>query len=461
MDKFLLFALFLSVMGCKKSENQTDTVHFAGEIVNPTSEYVVLLKGRHVVDTAQLDSNNRFSFILDSIEGGLYNFKHEPEHQYVYLEKGDSLLLRLNTSDFDESLIFSGTNEVVNNFMLDLFLADEEVENNMNDNYYELDANEFSREIEKLRKDKLRHLDEVRAESYMSDKAYNIVKASINYTFYRFKEIYPFAHKRKLRETTIHEMPVGFYEYRKNIDYNNEELVYLRPYYNFMKSHFGNVSYMTCARACDSNGVSKKNQLHYNKHKLKVIDSLVKAKELRDNLFRNVAIDFLLKSHDSPQNNELFIREFSMVSANNAHQQEINNLYSAVQNISPNSPVPHVQLVNLSGSTVALSDLSKNKKTIFYFWSSSNKRHYENIFKRVAKLEEDNVPYDLVGINIKTDANEWKGILNTYNLDASKQFMASDSKDVTERLVVWPMNKCIVTNDLVIVDAFSNIYNNF
>ena len=461
MNKFLLFALIINILSCKNTEINTHTVRFAGEIVNPTSEYVVLMKGRHVVDSAKLDGNNRFSFVLDSIENGLYNFQHEPEHQYVYLERGDSLLFRLNTSDFDESLVFSGTNEVVNNFMLELFLADEQVESDMHNTYYELGADDFSKEIEKLRTEKLRYLDEVRSESYMSDKAYEIVRASINYTYYRFKEIYPFAHKRKLRETVVQDMPTGFYDYRKDINYNNEDLVYLRPYYNFMKSHFGNVSYMTCANACDTNGVAIKNHLHFNKHKLRVIDSLVKTKDLRDNLFRNVAIDFLLRSHDIPENNALFLKEFELVSANNAHHNEISNLYHAVQSISPNNPVPQIPLLNFKGDTVKMADLSKDRKTIYYFWSSRDKRHYENIFKRVAELEGQKVAYDLVGINIKSDPNEWKGIINTYNLDTSKQFRASDGKEVTEKLVVWPLNKCIVTHDVVIVDAFSNIYNRF
>lgn len=461
MYKFLLFALFLTTLGCKKTENNTHTVRFAGEIVNPTSEYVVLMKGRHVIDSAKLDGRNMFSFMLDSIENGLYNFQHEPEHQYVYLERGDSLLVRLNTSDFDESLVFSGTNEVVNNFMLELFLADEEVENIMHDKYYELDVDDFSTEIEKLRKEKLGYLDEVRSESYMSDKAYEIVKASINYTFYRFKEIYPFAHKKKMGQQVVHEMPEGFYAYRKHINYNNDDLVYLRPYYNFMKSHFGNISYMTCAQGCDTNGIGLRNPLHFNRHKLLVIDSLVQTKELRDNLFRNVAIDYLLRSHDAPHNNEVFIKEFEAVSANNAHQDEITSLYKAIQNISPNNPVPQVELLNFKGDTVAMADISKNRKTIYYFWSSSNKRHYEDIFKRVTELNGQNVSYDLVGINLRAESNEWKGIIRHYQLDPEKQFMAMNTKDATEKLVVWPMNKCIVTHDVVIVDAFSNIYNRF
>ena len=50
------------------------------------------------------------------------------------------------------------------------------------------------------------------------------------------------------------------------------------------------------------------NQLHFNRHQLKLIDSLVKQQTLRDNLFRTVAFEYLLKN-DSDENYTLFIKQ--------------------------------------------------------------------------------------------------------------------------------------------------------
>ncbi|GAW90036.1 hypothetical protein FPS14_contig00038-0012 [Flavobacterium psychrophilum] len=38
----------------------------------------------------------------------MYTFKHEPEYQQIYFEKNDSLMVRLNTNEFDNSLTFCG-----------------------------------------------------------------------------------------------------------------------------------------------------------------------------------------------------------------------------------------------------------------------------------------------------------------------------------------------------------------
>ena len=158
-------------------------------------------------------------------------------------------------------------------------------------------------------------------------------------------EIYPFEHKRKLREDAIHELPKEFYSYRKNIDYDNAHINYLRPYYDFMKFHFGNLSYMSCSHDCGVEGKIVKKQLHFNEHKLHLIDSLVKGKELRDNLFRNVAFNYLLKEHNEPANNEVFIAKFQEVSGNNVHIKEIETLYNGIRKIQPSEKLPNIEVI--------------------------------------------------------------------------------------------------------------------
>ncbi|MBC8882761.1 hypothetical protein H9X57_03310 [Flavobacterium piscinae] len=39
---------------------------------------------------------------------GMYTFKYEPEYQYVYFDKNDSLMVRINPVEFDESIVYCG-----------------------------------------------------------------------------------------------------------------------------------------------------------------------------------------------------------------------------------------------------------------------------------------------------------------------------------------------------------------
>ncbi|WP_396634305.1 transaldolase [Maribacter sp. R86514] len=460
MIRILLSTCVALLVGCSTAKKDSDTVLFAGEIVNPTSDQVILLKGGIKVDSAKLDDKNRFKFRLNSIENGLYHFNLAPEHQYVYLEKGDSLMVRLNTIYFDESLVFSGSNEETNNFLLELFLATEEEDADMYSEYYKLEPLDFLDKVSSLKQDKVDKLAELNSESQLSNEAIKLLNGSINYTYNRYKEIYPFRHKSKTAEENFHELPQNFYDYRNQLNYGDNTLTYLRPYYDFMKAHLGNLAYMSCLKGCTKEHKQKGKQLHYKKHKLHLIDSLVVEKELRDNLFRNVAFDYLLKKKDAPENTEIFLNEFKKVSKNNMHIEEIENLYQGIANLQPSKTIPNLNVINFENDTTTLTEIAADRKVLFYFWSGTNRRQYKNIFKRIAILKEKKPDHELIGINIKTEYAQWKNIIANQGVDPSLQYQSNDFKELTEKLVLYPMNKAIITDNSVIVDGFSNIYNN-
>ena len=117
MTRLLLSLSLISVLACSEKSGECPSIVLNGEIVNPTSDFVVLYRDDMVIDSAKLDEDHHFSFNLQGIEEGLYHFDHSPELQYVYLQEGDSIVIRLNTLEFDESLVFSGKGAAINNFL--------------------------------------------------------------------------------------------------------------------------------------------------------------------------------------------------------------------------------------------------------------------------------------------------------------------------------------------------------
>ncbi|MBT8221631.1 MAG: transaldolase, partial [Eudoraea sp.] len=408
MTRFLFCLCILFVWSCGEKDSNTSSVFFAGEIVNPTTNKVVLYKGDTPLDTAFLDMSNRFVMKLDSVSEGLHHFQHHPEEQYVYLEKGDSIQLRLNTINFDESLVFSGTGEAINNFMVEMFLAAEKEEQEIYD-LYQLEPETFAAKMDSLREMKLSSLEVINAEADLSKEAFKMANAGIVYGSYIYMEAYPFYHRRKTGEKTMHNLPDNFYSYRNIIDFNDEDLTYLRPYYNFMKYHLGNLSYMECKSDCGDRHMSAGRRLHLNRHKLRLIDSLVQQRELRDNLYRNVAMDYLLK-RDTEENLSQFMADFKKLSANNRHMAEINRLYEGIKRMQPNMSLPELVLYSAEEKPVALSELSNGKKTVFYFWSGSEMGHFRNINKRIGKLSVQYPDHNFIGINLRTDMARWQSL---------------------------------------------------
>ncbi|MDZ7614842.1 MAG: hypothetical protein U5K51_14970 [Flavobacteriaceae bacterium] len=129
-----LTTFLLTAIGCKKAEENPRT-YFGGKITNPKGAYVYFLKNEEVLDSAKINVSNKFLFQLDSLSAGLYTFKHGPEFQYIFLEPQDSVLLYLNAWNFDESIIFSGKGAGKNNFLINAFLENEEIENSFKANY--------------------------------------------------------------------------------------------------------------------------------------------------------------------------------------------------------------------------------------------------------------------------------------------------------------------------------------
>ena len=448
---------FLACLGCGETVKKASSVYFAGEIVNPNDDYVVLYKGNDVVDSVRLDEKRRFSFVLTATENGLYHFKHGREQQYVYLQGGDSLLVRLNTIDFDESLVFSGTGEEINNFLLELFLANE-AETSQIKSYYKLEPMDFQKRINHLRKEKHDALKSLEAELRLPKEAVGIVSASIDYAYRTYFERYPFRHGQHSRNAALDNLPPDFYDYRDELDFDNKDLTYLRPYYHFMIAHFGNLAYMACRKDCRTEEGEVIAPLHFNGHKLRLIDSLVKESELKDNLFRNVTFQYLLKDRDNAENHAAFIKQFRRYRANNRHIGEIDKLYQGISNLQPGKPIPDVAVIDYNGNKVSIRDIAKHKRTVFYFWSGLEEGHFKSIVKRVRKLESENPEYYFVGLNLKTTEGDWKTVMARHELAKDHQFRAENWKELTEKLIVYPMNKCIVTKNSVIVDAFADIY---
>lgn len=460
MVRLILGLTVLSTLAsCSDSSQTNSTIYFGGEIVNPTSDYVVLYHNDTYVDSVKLDDRNHFAFKFDNIEEGLYHFDHAPELQYVYLSEGDSLLARLNTVEFDESLVYSGKGSDINNFLMEIFLRNENEEAVVK-GFYGLDPKAFSQKIDSLHSLKVKHLKELATESEFSPRAYAMAEASIDYNTYITKEKYPFYHKKETGEETIRDLDDSFYEYRKKIDLDNKDLTFFRPYFDFMKWHFGNMSYTACLKDCASdNKEPVMDRLHFNKHKLTLVDSLVHQVELRDILFRNVAMDYLLREHKTSEKATAFIEKFKNLSSNGEHKEEIDLLYEGIKNLQPNTALPNLMVKNFNNEEVSIKELANNKKnTVFYFWTAEQKRHFRNVNQHITSLEEKYPHYNFIGINLRTNFTQWQQLMGEYKLDTSKQYFGENFKELQMAMIIDGLNKCVIAKDTVIVDGFANLY---
>jgi hypothetical protein len=193
---------------------ENHVAYFGGEIENPKNNFVVFLKNDKVVDTFYLDENNRFFHKFDSLTPGLYSFKHDPEYQYVFFDKNDSLMIRLNSNDFDNTLMFCGRGDEKNNFMMELYLKDLKLKNELF-NVYEKPEKIFSKYIDSSNQNIKNLYNKRKSFINWSEEFDEVAKANILLNYAYKKEVFPIVHEFKTGENIKTKLPKSYYNYRK------------------------------------------------------------------------------------------------------------------------------------------------------------------------------------------------------------------------------------------------------
>ena len=241
----LLTIIFIS---CKSVDNENASTYFGGQIVNPIGNFITLMKGDIPIDTIYLNKDNTFSKELDYIKEGLYSFTHGSvtqgyEFQYIYFEPKDSIVVRLNTWDFDESLVFSGKGAEKNNFLITLYLENEK-NGKLFDPYFNLKPTEFLTKAATITSLNQHIYDQLKESGIeLTEKFNELANVTVNYPMYIKKEVYPIIHKNRFQLDSFPELPSTYYDFRKGIDLNNSDLIDFFPYHNYVNNNLYNLAY--------------------------------------------------------------------------------------------------------------------------------------------------------------------------------------------------------------------------
>ncbi len=453
--KKILF-LFLSVtflLSCndasKKSECGVSWI--GGKIVNPKLDYVVISHNRNVIDTVALDSTDSFIYKIDNTDPGIYFFSHY-EYQALFLEPGDSVMIYVNTIEFDESLSYSGRGAEKNNFLMELYLLNEDVDDNMLA-YYNDGPEEFQAKMDSVSSARHRLFEDFSTKNKASKAFSEIAKASIKYSIYSKKELYISANsKKKVYDESI-DIPESFYGFRDSIDYGNEALRNYYPYYRFLGNHLDNLSY---EQYKDQEHFDRFSFTH-NKHKIKIIDTLITNKSLKNRLYKNSVVRFLLNGKNVEEE-MLMLDAFKKLNTDSADIAEVEKLTSATINLAPGKVIPNVAVVTTDNTLKDLHSVIQ-KPTVLFFWSGESIKHYRKIHTRAAELREKYPEYHFVGINIDKHFKKWRRIVGNAGYNDQFEFQFESFADAEMRLLVNYVNKTIIVDkDHKILDGNSNIF---
>jgi len=448
-----LIPIFVLLSSCKNEFKKNDYVaYFGGEIVNPNNPYVLFCKDNEVIDTLKLNKNNRFFVQFDSLAPGLYSFKHEPEYQYIYFDKNDSIMVRVNSKDFDESVVFCGRGEEKNNFLMEIFLKNEKDKYQMFE-YFDDNFEDFSKEIDSTYSKAIAFYNTRKAEVKWSDNFDVFAKASLDFNYYSKKELYPLIHKLRTGEDMIEKLPANYYDYRKTIDFNNVELSSYAPYVMYlshMLNNMGTINYHNHFSETDL-------ALKTNINKMTIADTLIKNKTVKNNILNNIAFTYLLEDQNVVNNNK-FLKVYKKYSTDKSKTNEITTICNAIQMLKVGNDLPEVTLTDTHGNRISSTNVDK-PNTIFFFWTVNAKSHFKAAHKKVLELKSKFPQYNIVAVNINDSEEDWIKTLNNYKFGGITELHCSDFEDIKNK---WAINKIhrtiIIGSNGKIKNAFVNIF---
>jgi hypothetical protein len=444
--------LILTFTSCEKGFDEDNfEAYFGGEIINPQSKFVLFLKDDKIIDTIFLDKNNRFLHKFDSLTPGLYTFKHLPEYQYVFFDKNDSLMIRLNSFDFDNSLSFCGRGEEKNNFLIDLYLKNEKDRTTLYD-VLDKEIEPFTKNIDSVYNIRKSYYLKKKAEINWSTSFDKVAQAGLDFHHYYKKELYPYAHKYKTGHDISKSIPENFYDYRKKISYNNPELANFSPFIKYINIMLSNVSYDT------NNGLYEELSLENNIIKLNIADTLISNKNIKNIVFNNIAYMYLLEDQNM-YNNKKFIDRYLTLSTDEEQQKEVKQIYNAVKNLNQGNKLPEIKLIDADLNQISLDSKLLNKETVLFFWTSQAESHLKYVHKRVHDYQKKFPNVNFIAINVDDTNETWMKTKSKFDMSNITELRAANFEEIKRLWVITKIHRTIIlSKEGTIKKGFANLF---
>ncbi len=433
--QLLVFSLFsILIFGCSPNK-ENDSVFIGGEIINPVSEYFILSRDDKIIDTVFLNQKNQFRQQFKGLKEGIYTFNHPPENQIMYLSPGDSIMLWLNTMDFDQSINFSGRGAEKSSYLLEMFLHNQE-NNDFILSYYKIPPAEFASITDSIRKHRYNKLNRFIENKEYSEKFLDIAEASIDYEYFHLRERYTFLAEKYYRELA-EQIPKGFHNYRDEIDFNNKNLSSYYVYNNFIEDFLRTQAIERCR---SQNNPECYNLTNYEGIKYRILlgDSLIEEKKIKNRFLNRLASQGITFAKDSTDIEATLALLDSINYSGNF--EDIKTMATIQKRLLPGNNLGELELLNKDLNSIKIKALTQ-KPAVTYHWSMYSKGHFywqQNIINR---LRERYPEVDFIGINIDNNTKQtWQKIVREDSKDPKYEFQLGEV-DVNRELLQAYLHK--------------------
>lgn len=441
----LLTVAIIAFVSCGKNSEIYNATYFGGQIINPKSDKVTLMKNDEIIEVIQLHEDNTFLTEFKIESEGLYSFRHGSQHkgyefQYIYFEPKDSILIRLNTWDFDESLVFSGRGAEKNNFLINLYLKNDKDELGFSQ-YYDLNSKDFEERIASIEEMNLRAYNQlINSGVEITGKFEELAKVAVSYPLNSRKEIYPWIHRNRFQLKSYPTVSSSYYDFRKEINLNNYDLISFSPYVNYLSIYISSMAHLEKEKGLNMNRTE---------NNLNVIVAHITNEAVRNYFLRKAIYNDFRSAKSSNSINKKALAIFNEYCTDQNYLDQINKLAEDCESIKIQNPIVNFEIASFDNSIVNIESVIKNRKSVIYFWSPAM-INGNLLVKRISKLEQKYPSLLFVGINMYPSNN---GVQTNKYLD--NQYMLTEDSEARSFLKSNEPRTILVDDKGIIRNGFT------
>ena len=447
------YLIFISTLFSCDNIFKDKSIFIGGNIINPSSKFVLLYKNEEMIDTIFLDQENKFSERFFDLSPGVYKLEHPPKNESIFIEHGDSIWTRVNTADFNASISFSGIGSGKNNYLIKI---KNQIRNEISflSSKYSMDPLIFSNIIDSLLDIKNQNWKKFDSLSNLSLLGKKITQSSYIYPYANRKERYYLIRGG----SNIIQDKSKFLNFRKKLDYEEDELYSFEPYIKYLLSYINNV-----VINLDKNYSKRMSETSFNLNRLKVVDSTINSKKLRSTLFRSIAYEELInfKNH---KNHKKFIDFFSKFqNGSEKHIDEIKSLYNSISLMQKGQKLPTIELEDTNFNKINSNLIFLNKPTVIYFWSQTQMNYFKNTYKVVNRFKKKYPKYRYIGICIQPFNSLVLNFQRDSGILSEDQYAMTNFENGSKKWVLTLLNKGLIIDENQVIKEGFGVFtsNNF
>ena len=436
-----LVLFFVVVFAGCSGKIEKNTTYFGGKIINPKSKFVILYGNEVALDTFFLEEDNSFLGTLESINEGLYYFKHGSEHQYVYIEPKDSILIRLNTWDFDESLVFSGKGAERNNFLIDCFLESER-DDKFFYQYYTKSPDEFRLKVDSLERLRLKKLEYFFTKYPEESTLYRkILKIALTYPLYAKVESYPLAHNAIKKQGNAPHIDPSFYKHREMIDLRSDSIMYFYAYRDLKMSHLYNKV------------ISEGHKLDSDEFTVSLLKTI--AAEMRNEKTKNVILKQTFVGHfyrrSSCNLNRKAFESFLELSTNEDDKRQIQLLLNDAKKFYKGKRIENFHVKDYNKTDKSPASLIKGRNSVVYFWNSEYISK-EYIASRINFLSKKHPNINFLGVKIDGNGKD-----RIKKIDIKSQYYIHSKSEANKFLTSKMPRTLLINGKGIVMNGYASL----